>query len=82
MEYRPNRLAQGRVAPNLPFFFFLVTAVKPVIRRVTTWVEKEITGSRKVGLERTGVRGGTEDEAAGVRIHVDCLDQLARAGIC
>lgn len=28
----------------------------------------------EVGLERTGVRGGTEDEAAGVRI-VDCLDR-------
>lgn len=68
-----NRLARGRVDPNLPFFF-KVTAVKPIIRRVTTWVEKEITGSWKVGLERMGVRGGTEDEAAGVRIHVDCLD--------
>ena len=49
--------------------------MKLIIRRVTTWVEKEITGSRKVGLERMGVRGGTEDKEADVRIHVTALDR-------
>ena len=33
------------------------------------------SSSRKVGLERMGVRGGTEDKAADVRIHVTALDR-------
>lgn len=52
----PIDLLKAGVAPKPSFFFFFkVTAVKPVIRSgVTTCVEKEITGSRKAGLKGRG----------------------------